>query len=582
MCAATVAAVTAIAGTAYGAYSSNQQAQAAKAQAKKGSQTDQTTTTTSSPYGPTTGPRQTGLDEAMKLFNSGGPKYNPYRPTGGGPSAATTNISNDIIKRGLAGSPTAKDANSYLQSVFSNPTGPTADGKKSFASMTDADVPAWAKASGVSGYQDYLRSHPDAPGNKQFGDSPAGNPDPNSTYNPELYKLMNSGAPDNPYLKQFLDKNINTENNPGAGDNGGTTIPSGGGRSNMSGWGASGMVAGPNGSATPGGAAAKFVTDPYVKEVMDGKFLNEGNPYTQKLIDGINAQITKSYNENTVPTINASANAHGRFGSDTWAGLQANASGQFAQNLGTADSQVLQSDYESERARMMQAMGISSQDDIAKMNDATQRYGISSSAAASGAATAASLQSALDEHNIARQQNLLSAIGQYGTDQNQHNTYLAGLAGQLSSDRNAALAATPSISNLDLNDMQTALGTQKGLDAARNAAAGNKRAYDINKWNFEQNAPYNNLSNLGKFINEFGGGYGTTESHTQGTNVVPMNTPSVAGATLGGGLAGYQTGTDLGNAFQAWYNNRQASPQGTSTNLPTYPTPTDTSGIHPI
>jgi hypothetical protein len=550
MCAATVATVAAVAGTAYGAYSSNQQAQAAKSAAKKGATTNQTTTTTQAPWDPTKDPRQLGLDEAVKLYQSGGPKFFPGRPSGGGPSAATTALANDVINRGKAGSPTAQAANSYLTSLFANPQAEAPQGRPG------ANNPLGARSSaGSSG----------------------GGIDPNSTYNPELYSLMQQGAQDNPYLKAFLDANINTENNPGTG-----STPAGMGGPNPNNLSGANMVFGANGSATPVGAVgqnAAFVSDPYIKDVLDGKFLNEGNPYTSGLVDQINAQITKAYNENQVPTINAEANAHGRFGSDTWAGLQANANGQFSQNLSTADSQVLQSDYESERARMMQALGLASGNDQAKMDDATKRAGIQASANSSAAGISAQLQAEMDQHNIERQQNLLSAIGQYSGDTHANQSYLAGLAQQLSSDRTAALGAVPAISNLDMNDLQTALATQKGLDAQKAAAAANQRNYDMQKWNFEQQQPYNNLSNLGKYINEFGGGFGTTTSHTEGQNVVPMQTPSITGSTIGGALQGYQTGSDLGAAFQQWYNNRQATPQTESTNLPTYPTPVNTGNI---
>lgn len=522
MSAATVAAVATVAGTAYGAYSANKAGKDARKAAKNGNYTNQTTTST--PYGPTIDPRQQGLDAAMNLFNNYNPQFNPYRPKGGGPSKQTKSIANAIIQRGLNGSGVQNAAEGSLTNILGglktqatgNPNGLSyqdivGSGAKRFANLPKdqavAQANAFAKANPTSTLgQMYAKNIGQASGPDANGGLP--NFDVNSSYNPMLTSLWNQGASSNPYLDQFLKSAINNPAFNGGDDSGG--------------------MGGGNGSSV-----GTLDAEGYLKDIANGKWLDQQNPYTQKLIDQINARATDAWSKTDYAAINSQANKMGRFGSLPWQELQASSADKLQQNLLQNATGIMQGEYDNERGNMMSAVHDLSGIDVSKLGEETKRMGLN------------------QQNSQNRLASLLGAIGQYSGDQGRNQSYLGSLAGQYSNDLLSAQGLAPATNAMGLQGLQAAQGASHGIDAAQAAASERQRQYDIAKWNFDQNAPFARVDQLGQYINMFGGGYGST--NTEGTgNGAPYLGPSQAGMFLGGALQGGQTVNDLYHLYQAY------------------------------
>lgn len=137
----------------------------------------------------------------------------------------------------------------------------------------------------------------------------------------------------------------------------------------------------------------------------------------------------------------------------------------------------------------------------------------------------------------------------YGQQYANERNNMMQAAGQFSNDRNAALssmgqtlALAPQTTGMDFTNYQQLAGAGAALDQQNQAQLTDK----VNRWNFTQNAPYQNLQN---YIAAIQGNYGGKTSTTQDqyTQSNPIS------GLLGGGLVGSQIGgqTGIGSGYGA-------------------------------
>jgi hypothetical protein len=150
-----------------------------------------------------------------------------------------------------------------------------------------------------------------------------------------------------------------------------------------------------------------------MRELLEGKFLDQDNPYIGSMVD----QLRTSY-ERSLPNIDARFAQAGRFGSGALGGAHALALSEFGRNEGALRGGL----YESERDRMLQGLGFLSQENIGARGNLAQVRSSSIQAAAQRAAAAMQLRGVMANLGLQREQaqfgNLLSALGAAGNMQN--------------------------------------------------------------------------------------------------------------------------------------------------------------------
>lgn len=532
-----MAAIAGLVVAAYGAYSADKNAKDANKAMKSGGYTDQTTTTT--PWEPTLPLRNQGLNDALDLYKNYRPQFHPYAPgkSGGGGGGG----------KGIGGGGAGTFGGYTADQLTQNPAlvdklGPSAQNKWKMyqgGGGTDASIPKPSQAKqvddaiinrGLEGTplsntaEEFARNTLNGPSRTDSGEI-----DTSTAHNKYLYDELEKGAPGtSQYLKDFIERRM-------AGGNTASSDPS--------------MQ-----------DVGELSSEKYIREILDGKYLNEGNPYADKLIDSITRRMQESHNNNEASAINAAANARGRLGSEPWANLQSRAMDSLQRNIGDVTASTLYDVYNSERGNQMSALSGLAGLDVAKMGENSRRAGMR--AGEDSAYDNTTLDAILGE----------AAAGAEG------RSYFADLIGQLSGDKLNTLNMSPEIDGMGRDDLMAAKGVtaanqarQDKLDAQRAARrardAEMRRQYDIDKWEFEQNEPFRNLDYLAKYQDLFGGGFGST--HTEGRNVVPMG-PGVdrTAASIGGAMQGWQMGNDIYGAYKQWQAQRQQPKYPVSGNRP--------------
>lgn len=234
---------------------------------------------------------------------------------------------------------------------------------------------------------------------------------------------------------------------------------SGGGGADQRQYGADGRPIATGGSfgggyatAGPGGQQAGANIDPtlgrgegtydaYVKKTLEAQ-----DPWSQRLMQQANAEysenpqlaamiarrqkeINDNYLQNIAPTLSYDAEASGRFGSGAYQQAQAGAVGQMAEAQAGIATEMGFSDYELFRQQQMQAMqqgsqnynnalgigaGLQSNRADNQTRLAIEQSQASTAGAASSAAAAAQMAGLKQQGELAREQMLLSALGQRG------------------------------------------------------------------------------------------------------------------------------------------------------------------------
>lgn len=288
---------------------------------------------------------------------------------------------------------------------------------------------------------------------------------------------------------------------------------------------------------TVGGNSSYFATQ--VRQLMD-QGANDAD--IQRVIDAANADTTRAMQQD-LWGLDASAQGTGRYGGDMWAGMAAGTRSDAARRMADQASQTRLNELANRRAMQQGLLSQVNTRDLGAMSDATQRYGIDSSASAAGAGSAAAAELAR------RGQNLQALLALQQGEQVGANR-LAGVGGQLSSDQLSAINQSQGLANIGLSGLNQSnsainnLVANRGVDAQLRAAQMSANAaraglnQQANIFNAQQGQ--NQIDSYFNMLRGIGGmgGY----SHTEGENVQPgmgVN-PYIAAAM--GGYAGYTGG----------------------------------------
>lgn len=387
-------------------------------------------------------------------------------------------------------------------------------------------------------------------------------------YNPILDRLDHStegqdNAGGQRALSQFLAQAGYGPNGPGDGGGTGPVGPngqplniSGGTFTAGGGYTSGGPVGIPDTAATPG------TFSDYIKQLLAQKVDSKD---IQGVVDASSDDAMAAYWK-AARQQDAAAQGGGRFGggsyhADLTAGQQAlgkTIAGVSAGTRLTAADQLRQ-------AQLTGAGQLNSRD-IAAANDATQRYGIATSAATSGAATSAQQAATIRAQNLAAIQAMLG-----------HNEYstslLQGLGAQSSKDQTDSIGAAPGLAGISLAGVNAANAAGEGLvnqnqvDAQKAVGMGQvsvgranvnlgrdqlglaRDQYQTGIDQYNAAAPSRALDDYMRTILAISGTGGSTT--TTGTNVVPGLGLSPTGAAIQGGIG---TGLAAYGAYNAYAN----------------------------
>ncbi len=350
-----------------------------------------------------------------------------------------------------------------------------------------------------------------------------------------------------PNLQRYIDMLFDGEM-PGSG--------SGGGGGGYGGGGGGGFSYSRGGGEAVDNAPVGVAKD--LREILDGKYLNEGNPAQQRMLDSLTRRIKDDFQSEVLPGINSEFSGASALGSNAFADAYRQASQGYTDALGDASTEVIYGDYNNRMADIMDATHTGASLDMNAADNATARANASSAAGASayGADRAASTQAML-----ARLGALGDAMG-LSTDLTKARAGgMAGLSELFSGDQRNALALTPELTGMDIRDLGTAFGATHGMDElsetarGRSASAGNARAalalqrqgMAFDQWRYLHEDPWNQLGNYGSLVDGMSDGYGLSrETGMDRRNASPMPFANVGSQALAGGLAGYSMGSNWG------------------------------------
>lgn len=265
----------------------------------------------------------------------------------------------------------------------------------------------------------------------------------------------------------------------------------------------------------------------------------------QAIVDQQNADIEKSIQDANWG-IDAQAQGTGRLGGDTWKGLMNDQAYQARKAMASSDAQTRLAGQKQWMDLQEGLLGQVNARDIASMNDATQRYGISTSASVAGAGNASAAANA-------RRGQDLQALGML-MDNSQFNTgQLSGLGNALTQAQLGAIGEAPGLAGIGLSGLgaaNQAAGNDVSLRQAQIGASTARAGLNQQAQIYNANAAQQQVNDYLRTIMGVGSLGGST--HTEGTNVQPIPyAGSTSGATIAGALGGAATGYGLYNQYQA-------------------------------
>ena len=344
--------------------------------------------------------------------------------------------------------------------------------------------------------------------------------------------------------------------------------------------------------------------DKYIRNVLGGQYLEEGNPYLDRYLADARAQLQQQ-SQQQMGQLNSQSLRPSRLGSTYYQQQAQNVGQQFADASASAENASRMQVYNTERGHQQQAAGLSNQRDAAIWGDQTTRIGqdkqLGAAQASAGASIAASRLNAENAWRMkqadqawrqaqlqegARQydaslplqygQLLSSTLGDFSRSQQADTGQMAGLLGQqygqqagatagygqmLGQQGSQGMQAAGMYGDMGQSNLpwaQAAAGMYGQLDAtqaqrqAASAAAAQARAqlgfaqqqtqYQSILGQQASQDPWSQLQQLLPFLGTIGGLAGG-QTHQWGTNAganVPV--PSVGAAGLTGGLGGAMAG----------------------------------------
>lgn len=283
-----------------------------------------------------------------------------------------------------------------------------------------------------------------------------------------------------------------------------------------------------------------------------GAFLN-ANPYLDQQFEHAAGKVKEQFSDITNPAIAATFGSAGRTGSGLHQATLTDAAGQVGDSLSGLANDIYGQNYQQERGRQLQAGAQLGQLGLGAANIGEGLYQGDQSRALGAAgqltdenlalqglsqqgalgALSNSLQGqglAADIYNQGQNRNLQAGLGLQGAGL---DAIGAGtdIYGAISQDQARAGALAPSLSGLQYNNINQLLGVG---DAVQGQAA-NYLQDDINRFNYQQNAPYAALDRYNSLVQGFGGLGGTTTA------------TGPSGNRFAGALGGAATGASLGS-----------------------------------
>lgn len=246
-----------------------------------------------------------------------------------------------------------------------------------------------------------------------------------------------------------------------------------------------------------------------LSQTAQGDFLGS-NPYLDDMYQNAASRVQENFMDTVMPGINATFGGAGRTGSNIHQEMALDAADELGESLSGLASDIYAPAYETERDRQLQAAGQLGQ------------FGL----------TGTNLAADFFNQAMNRQLGAGQALGQLALG---GGDLASGLYDQISTDQFRGASMVPTLRDMQYGDIQQLMNvggmtedqTQRLMDDA------------FTRFNFQQQAPWDALSNYSNVVYGLPGGYGTTRN-TAGS-----------GSRLAGGAGGAMAGAGLGQALGA-------------------------------
>ena len=236
-----------------------------------------------------------------------------------------------------------------------------------------------------------------------------------------------------------------------------------------------------------------------LRQTGSGAYLN-ANPYLNSMFDQASSAVGRQFENNVMPGIASMFSGAGRFGSNQMAEGLGQAEEQYGDTLNDLATRIYGGNYANERGLQQQAQ--------------TSLGGLGLSASG-------------------QRQQALTNLGQMGLQGQQLQQQALGSLGGLYGDERGNMVRSTSMAPMLDQSRYYGMDRLAGLGAQQDAYNQSLINADMNRWNFNQNAPNNNLQMLAGLLQ----GY-------------PVNSIQTSpGNPFMGMMGGAQMGQAFGNAF---------------------------------
>lgn len=233
-----------------------------------------------------------------------------------------------------------------------------------------------------------------------------------------------------------------------------------------------------------------------LRQTGSGAYLN-ANPYLNSMFDQASSAVGRQFENNVMPGIASMFSGAGRFGSNQMAEGLGQAEEQYGDTLNDLATRIYGGNYANERGLQQQAQ------------TSLGGFGLSASG---------------------QRQQALTNLGQMGLQGQQlQQQALGSLGGLYGGERENMVRSTSMAPMLD-QSRYYGMDRLAGLGAQQDAYNQSLINADMNRWNFNQNAPNNNLQMLASLLNGYPMNKVTTE---QGNSLIG----AMGGMYMGGAIS---------------------------------------------
>lgn len=253
-------------------------------------------------------------------------------------------------------------------------------------------------------------------------------------------------------------------------------------------------------------------------QIGNGAMLNR-NPFVDKMFGQASQQVGQQFSQNVMPGIASMFAGAGRYSSNQMGSQLGQAQQQYGNTLDNLATQIYGGNYQNERGLQQNAL------------EQLNQQGIASGQAQLGAASQLGQQGF---QGLGVQGNAFGQLGQFGTSA--LNTMSQAFA-QERNNQMQAMGQSPNLANQDF----TNIGALAGVGQAQDTQNQNQLTDQVNRFNFNQNIPFNQVTNLNAILN---GGLGALSGATQ----TQSSQGNMLMQLLGGGLMGSSIFKNMGGA----------------------------------